>query len=353
MIDCRPSGSARISAKTLWRSYLRQLVAADVLKIDIGGYGALKLGGRGRTLLKGAETVALHGEAAGLPKERTRTAERSPRNVDPTLFARLKQTRLEIANAEGVPAFVVFHDRSLLDMAAHKPQSLEQLAACHGVGALKLERYGERILAVLKDAADTQPSAEVAPDAEPGRPAAEPVLAGNFDARLFHRLKALRLEIAQAEDVPPYVVFHKFSLQEMAVNRPRTLEAMAECYGVDASKVERYGARFLTAIEDATSVPANSDDTQGPQSEELISEPDFSDKHDPALFARLEALRLEIAQVEDRSPSAVFPDRTLMEMAALLPHTPDALAECYGVGPRKLERYGARFLDEIRAVDGT
>jgi len=71
------------------------------------------------------------------------------------------------------------------------------------------------------------------------------------------------------------------------------------------------------------------------------------------LFARLEALRSKIAESEDRLPSAVFPDRTLMEMAALSPHTPDALAECHGVGPRKLERYGARFLDEIRAVDTT
>ena len=339
--------------KTLWRSYLRQLVAVDVLKVDIGGYGALKLGSRGGAVLKGADTVALHGEAAHRLKERLRTVERSPPNADPTLFARLKQVRVEIANAEGVPAFVVFHDRSLLDMAAHRPKNLEQLSACHGVGALKLERYGERFLAALKDAADIPPSAEVSHAAEQGKPTTEPVFAGNFDARLFHRLKALRLEIAQAEEIPPYVVFRKFSLQEMAVNRPRTLEAMAECYGVDAARLERYGQRFLTVIEDALDSPTTSNDTQSSQPEELISEPDLSDGHDPVLFARLEALRLEIAEVEDRSPTAVFPDRTLMEMAALLPHTLDALAECHGVGPRKLERYGARFLDAIRVVDVT
>lgn len=68
------------------------------------------------------------------------------------MFARLKQMRLQIANAEGVPAFVVFHDRSLQDMAAGKPQCLEELAACQGVGAHKLERYGAQFLAVLKDA---------------------------------------------------------------------------------------------------------------------------------------------------------------------------------------------------------
>ena len=145
--------------KPLWRSYLRQLVAADVLKIDIGGYGALQLGGRGRAVLKGAESVALHDEGTRQPKQRRKAALSPQANIDPALFARLNQVRLEIANAEGVPAFVVFHDRSLLEMAANQPQNIEQLAGCHGVGALKLERYGERFLAALKDAADIKPSA--------------------------------------------------------------------------------------------------------------------------------------------------------------------------------------------------
>ena len=136
--------------KPLWRSYLRQLVAADVLKIDIGGYGGLQLGGRGRAVLKGDESVALHGEAARAAKTRKRTAALSPPDdVDEALFARLKELRLEIANETGVPAYVVFHDRSLLDMAARRPQTLDALAGCHGVGVHKLERYGERFLAAI------------------------------------------------------------------------------------------------------------------------------------------------------------------------------------------------------------
>lgn len=78
--------------------------------------------------------------------------EKPPGIADPALFARLKQVRLKIANAEGVPTFVVFHDRSLEDMAARKPQCLEELADCQGVGAHKLERYGAQFLAALKDA---------------------------------------------------------------------------------------------------------------------------------------------------------------------------------------------------------
>ena len=141
--------------KPLWRSYLRQLVAADVLKIDIGGYGGLQLGGRGRAVLKGAESVALHGEAAGRATGRKRAAAPAPpADTDPALFTRLKTLRQEIARADRVPPYVVFHDSHLQDMAARKPQTLEAFAACHGVGARKLERYGDRFLAEIVAAGD-------------------------------------------------------------------------------------------------------------------------------------------------------------------------------------------------------
>ena len=342
--------------KALWRSYLRQMAAADVLRIDIGGYGALQLGDRAQAVLKGVESVALHQEAATEPvrrRKRRQAAVPPPGNIDAALLAKLKQVRLEIARAEGVPTFAVFHDRSLQDMAARKPRSLERLADCHGVGASKQDRYGERFLEVLKDAAGSRPSAETAPDDAQRATAAEPVRAGGFDSRLIRRLKALRLQIALEEDVPPHAVLHKFSLQEMAANRPQTLDALAECYGVDADKIERYGERFLAALKSAMSGGEDSADIHDPDPQDLVPEPDLSGRHDPELFAKLDRLRIEIAWAEAVSPLAVFPDRTLMEMAALLPRTLDALAECHGVGPRKLDRYGTRFLDEIRAATDT
>ena len=140
--------------QSLWRSYLRQLVAADVLKIDIGGYGGLQLGGRGRAVLKGDESVALHSEAAGRPARRKSAVAPPPADMDEALFARLKELRLEIAGEQGIPAFVVFHDRSLQDMAARRPQTRDALAACHGVGTRKLERYGERFLAAIAGIGD-------------------------------------------------------------------------------------------------------------------------------------------------------------------------------------------------------
>ncbi len=140
-------------SKTLWRSYLRQLVAADVLRIAIGDYGALLPGSRGHAVLRGDENVAFHSEAAGRQRERRRATE-VPEEVDQALFGRLKQLRVDIAREEGVPAYVVFHDRSLMDMASRKPRSLDALVACHGVGAGKLARYGARFLEALNETED-------------------------------------------------------------------------------------------------------------------------------------------------------------------------------------------------------
>ncbi len=69
--------------------------------------------------------------------------------VDEELFERLRELRRTIAAEQQVPAYVVFGDRSLVDMAARRPTTPEELLACHGVGATKLERYGEAFLSAI------------------------------------------------------------------------------------------------------------------------------------------------------------------------------------------------------------
>ena len=121
-------------------------------------------------------------------------------------------------------------------------------------------------------------------------PAAEPELAGDFESRLFRRLNALRPQIALEEDVPPHAVLHEFSLQEMTMNRPQTLDALAECHGVDAEKTGRNGKRLLAALSAAEGDPATSGDTREPEPRDLVPEPALSNGHDPGMFARLDAL---------------------------------------------------------------
>jgi ATP-dependent DNA helicase RecQ len=132
--------------KESWRSITRQLVAAGFLQLDIGGYGGLKLTVAGEALLKGerafryrpvvADGRAVRRKAAGAAEQ-----DMSPHDAE--LLARLKRVRLELAKERGVPAFVIFADRSLQDMARRRPRSKREFAEVHGVGEAKLKEFAE------------------------------------------------------------------------------------------------------------------------------------------------------------------------------------------------------------------
>ena len=74
-----------------------------------------------------------------------------PTNVDTALFERLREARLDLAKEKGVPAYVVCHDRTLLEMAAQKPQTLSEMAAVHGMGPARIEAWGDHFLSVVTD----------------------------------------------------------------------------------------------------------------------------------------------------------------------------------------------------------
>ena len=135
-----------------WRGVVRQLVARGFLKADVDGYNTLSLTERGRPVLKGDEKVELRVERE--PAKRTRKKRAAALSDGATfpeerLFERLRALRAELAKAAGVPAYVIFHDATLREIALRKPASLDDLAGVPGIGDKKLERYGERVLAAL------------------------------------------------------------------------------------------------------------------------------------------------------------------------------------------------------------
>ncbi len=144
-------GAGKARARPAWRSILRQLYATGLVAVDIAGHGALTLTDAGRAVAAGERSVALRLEvakppAAAAPAGTGAAAE----DVDPALLAELKRLRLELARAQGVPAYVVFTDASLLDMARRRPGDRAAFAAVQGVGAAKLERYADAFLALLR-----------------------------------------------------------------------------------------------------------------------------------------------------------------------------------------------------------
>jgi ATP-dependent DNA helicase RecQ len=134
-----------------WRSIFRQMYAAGLIALDIAGHGSWSVTDSGRLVLRGAEKFALRKDAlwADAKSEKKAPALASaPENAD--LLAALKALRTRIAKEIRQPAYVVFPDRSLIEMAAIRPQSLDDMRLVHGVGAAKLERYGKPFLDIVR-----------------------------------------------------------------------------------------------------------------------------------------------------------------------------------------------------------
>ncbi|MCB1676132.1 MAG: RecQ family ATP-dependent DNA helicase, partial [Halioglobus sp.] len=132
-----------------WRSVFRQLVARGYLSVDVESYGALRLEEKCRALLRGEESIALRRD--GKRKEsRQQTKTRLHEDIDIDLWEALRERRRQLAEEQGVPPYVIFHDRTLQEMCLELPTDLAQLARISGVGERKLEKYGASFLAVLR-----------------------------------------------------------------------------------------------------------------------------------------------------------------------------------------------------------
>jgi ATP-dependent DNA helicase RecQ len=135
-----------------WQSIYRQLVAANLLTIDISGYGSLKLTEKSLPLLRGEHTIALRIDPPKSKKKAkvmTKQGQKQGPIPDDPLWRVLKSKRLELAHEQGVPPYVIFHDSSLLEMHAKRPRTLNEFEEITGVGQSKLERYGAIFINVI------------------------------------------------------------------------------------------------------------------------------------------------------------------------------------------------------------
>ena len=141
---------------TQWRSVYRQLLAAGLVEADPEGFGTLRLSALSGPVLKGERKVSLREDAR--PVKGRRTSRSSPavsggslgiEEIEMPLWNDLRRVRAELAKQHGVPAYVIFHDATLLAMLRALPENEEDLASISGVGDAKLKRYGKDFLAVL------------------------------------------------------------------------------------------------------------------------------------------------------------------------------------------------------------
>lgn len=145
-----------------WRSVFRQLVARGYLSVDLAQFGALRLEEKCRPLLRGEQQIQLRKDSAGKAK-RQLTKTPLSQDIDIALWEALRECRRVLAEEQGVPPYVIFHDRSLKEMCITLPRDLSQFEQITGVGARKLEKYGATFLEVINEflGNNLQPSTEL------------------------------------------------------------------------------------------------------------------------------------------------------------------------------------------------
>jgi ATP-dependent DNA helicase RecQ len=147
-------GIANSEELALVRPVARALIARDALRAD--AYGGLSFGPGAKPILKGEQELTIT-----LPAPRKRTSTRRHEGPADPMFDALREVRRQLASDAGVPPYVIFHDSTLREIAATRPRSLTELGTVQGVGAAKLARYGEAMLAALaakEDEPDVAPA---------------------------------------------------------------------------------------------------------------------------------------------------------------------------------------------------
>lgn len=224
-------GVGRDIPRPEWQAIIRQMLGRDLIRPDPERHGGLAITASAHAVLRGETRVVLRRDLV----RRARPAvvvRASVDDEDAPLLSALKAQRRVLAEAQRVPAYVIFPDRTLIEMAQSRPATLDEMARVNGVGAKKLDSYGEAFLRVIAGA--------VAP-MHPARKA----LAGRASGALFDRLAEAQSRLARGEDgtEKPLSVGMP-ALRRIAEDRPRDLSRY-----LDAARLDRFGAAFRAEID--------------------------------------------------------------------------------------------------------
>jgi ATP-dependent DNA helicase RecQ len=223
-------------SKPAWGAVFRQMMGQDLVRPDGERHGALRMTEAARPILRGEASIDLRRDtiASAVPVAMVKS---QVSDEDAPLLSALKAKRRALAEAASVPAYVVFPDRTLIEMAERKPATLDQMAQITGVGAKKLESYGALFLAVITGA-QTVPL-------HPQRMR----LAGRDAGALFDLLEAEQLRLARGDGgIGKHLSCTTASLRKIAEARPSTLSDLDRAGALGPQKIERFGQAFLEIL---------------------------------------------------------------------------------------------------------
>ncbi len=220
-----------------WQAIFRQMMGHDLLRPDPERHGGLRMTERARPILRGEESVHLRRDTIRAAKNgnvvRTLVSDE-----DAPLLSALKAKRRALAEAADVPAYIIFTDKTLIEMAQVRPKTLDDFAKVGGVGSKKLERYGKDFLEVIAgDVAELHP--------------ARRKLAGRGEGSLYDRLLAVQADLSRGEDGSGKPMSCTASmLAKVAQVKPRDLGTLERLLG--ARYAERFGPAFLEVLKEAS-----------------------------------------------------------------------------------------------------
>ncbi|WP_347311626.1 DNA helicase RecQ [Defluviimonas sp. SAOS-178_SWC] len=230
-------GVGRDLPKPQWQAVFRQMMGHDLIRPDPERHGAFRMTEAARPILRGEASITLRRDtirkAAGKPALKMLVSDE-----DAPLLSALKAKRRALAEAARVPAYVIFPDRTLIEMAETRPATLDQMARVSGVGAKKLESYGAAFLEVITGAAEALHPARMK-------------LAGRAEGALFDRLLAAQTDLSRGEDgTGKYLSCTPATLRKIAESRPGSLAELERIGGMGDQKAERFGSAFLAILEE-------------------------------------------------------------------------------------------------------
>ncbi|WP_434615334.1 DNA helicase RecQ [Tabrizicola sp. M-4] len=224
--------------KAAWGAVFRQMMGRDLVRPDPERHGALRMTDAARPILRGEESITLRKDTVDAARPAV-AVKALVSDEDAPLLSALKAKRRALAEAQGVPAYVVFPDRTLIEMAEKRPATMDEMAGITGVGAKKLESYGAEFLAVITGAVEVL---------HPQRMR----LAGREAGAVFDRLADVQVALSRGEDgTGKYLSVTHSTLRMIAERRPASLTELQRIQGMGDQKVERFGEAFLTVLREA------------------------------------------------------------------------------------------------------
>ncbi|MGR3636911.1 MAG: DNA helicase RecQ [Shimia sp.] len=235
--DALPTyGVGREYDKRQWQAVFRQMMGHDLVRPNLERHGALTMTDAALPVLRGEQSVRLR-------RDTIKTASRRPAvktlvsEEHAPLMSALKAKRRALAEAAKVPAYIIFNDKTLAEMAESRPANLDDMARVGGVGAKKLATYGDAFLEVINcDVQEMHPSRRK--------------IAGRGDATLYDQLLEAQSQLLRGpEGIDKPMSCSASLLAKVASARPRDADNMVRLLG--DRRAERFGSAFLDVLRDA------------------------------------------------------------------------------------------------------